>query len=64
MRTKLVSIEAAAEQLAVCKRTVRRLISEGQLPAYRVGETRILRVDPADVEKLLRRIPTATASRR
>lgn len=47
----------AAERLNVTGRTVRRMIAEGDLPAYRLG-SRMLRIDERDVDALLRRIPT------
>jgi excisionase family DNA binding protein len=60
----LMSVQQVAEYLAVDVKTVRRLISTGDLPAYRSrdGRTRrpsakgkLIRVKPADVEALLRR---------
>ena len=33
----LLTIETAAEMLAVHPRTIRRYISSGDLPAYRIG---------------------------
>jgi len=36
-------------------------IARGELPASRVG-TKIIRLDPADVERLLKPIPTVAAS--
>jgi excisionase family DNA binding protein len=56
-RTRLSPAEVA-EELGVDLRTVRRMISEGRLPAYRVGP-RLIRIKLEDVEKLMRRIPTA-----
>jgi excisionase family DNA binding protein len=60
---QLITLSAAAEQLGVCTRTIRRWISEGELRAYRVGP-RILRVDQADLDKLLRPLPTLGRSPR
>lgn len=54
----LLSQAQAAEYLGVTDRTIRNYVSRGELPAYRVGG-RVVRIDPADLEKLLRRIPTA-----
>lgn len=48
-----IDMNAAAEQLGVDKRTVRRLISSGELRAYRVGRTTAIRVDSEDVAELL-----------
>jgi excisionase family DNA binding protein len=52
------SVEAAARRLGVSSRTVRRMISRGEITGYRVGK-RLLRVYPADVESAVHRIPTA-----
>lgn len=41
----------AARQLGITTRTLYRLISEGELPAYKIG--RVLRVKLADVETFL-----------
>jgi excisionase family DNA binding protein len=43
---RLISIKVAAEQLGVSGMTVRRLISEGELPGIRVrGDLRIAQCD-------------------
>ena len=55
---RLVSVAAAAEVLGVCTKTVRRYIAGGQLNGYRLG-ARMIRVDLAEVESLLRAIPAA-----
>lgn len=57
---ELGSITDAATILGVNPRTVRRLISRGDLAAYRVGSTSVIRVDLAQARALLRPIPTAT----
>ncbi|MCM3555904.1 helix-turn-helix domain-containing protein [Janibacter melonis] len=54
------TLAAAAERTGFSVRTLRRRISEGQLPAYRSGP-RSIRVDPADVDRLMVRIPTVGA---
>lgn len=53
------SLSAAAERTGLSVKTLRRRIAEGRLPAYRSGP-RSIRVDPADVNRLMVRIPTAT----
>ena len=58
---KLRSIEAAANYLGVSQRTIRRYISEGKLPAVYVGE-KLIRVDQADIEALIRQLPAASSS--
>jgi excisionase family DNA binding protein len=58
--TQFISIEAAADQLGVCTRTVRRMIAEGDLPGYRLK--RAIRVRESDLEAAMRPIPTVGAS--
>jgi excisionase family DNA binding protein len=52
-----VTIADAAEYLGTCTRTVRRRIADGSLPARRLG-AQAIRVNIADVDALLRPIPT------
>ncbi|WP_238146586.1 helix-turn-helix domain-containing protein [Ornithinimicrobium murale] len=58
-RRQFESLADAAERTGLSTYTLRRRIAEGRLPAYRSGP-RIIRVDPADVDGLLTRIPTVT----
>ena len=37
MTSQLITIAAAAEQLSVSTKTIRRLISRGELPALKIG---------------------------
>ncbi|OLT20137.1 helix-turn-helix domain-containing protein [Ornithinimicrobium sp. CNJ-824] len=53
------SLSQAAERTGLSTYTLRRRIADGRLPAYRSG-SRIIRVDPDDVDKLLTRIPAVT----
>lgn len=53
-----LDIVAAADRLGVSTKTIRRMIARGELPAYRVG-SKIIRLETADVDRLLRPIPTA-----
>ncbi|WP_373167483.1 excisionase family DNA-binding protein [Mycobacterium marinum] len=48
-----IGLQEAADRLGVCYRTARRYVSNGTLDAVRVGP-RLLKVDAADVEALLR----------
>jgi excisionase family DNA binding protein len=50
---KKISMDAAAVQLGVCKRTIERRIELGELPAYKIG-TKLVRVDSDDVAALLK----------
>jgi excisionase family DNA binding protein len=54
-------LNEAAEWYGVSERTLRRRISEGLLPAVRVGP-RSIRVRAEDVEALAVPIPTAAGS--
>lgn len=54
MTSPLVSINEAADTLAVNHMTVRRMIQRGELPAYRVGKSRAIRIKTSDIEKMLR----------
>ena len=60
-RRDLASITDAAAYFDCAPRTVRRWISSGLLPAYRLGP-RLLKVDLSEAENVLRRIPTAGAA--
>jgi excisionase family DNA binding protein len=61
-RRKLVSLRSAAEHLGCSVKTVRRRIASGDLQAYRLASSRVIRVDLAEVDALLKPIPTAQAS--
>jgi excisionase family DNA binding protein len=56
-------LAAAAEYAGVSAKTLRRRISDGTLPGYRLG-TRNIVVDLDDVDRMFRRIPTAAAAAR
>lgn len=56
--TRLLSLSQAAEILGLSIKTIRRRIAAGDLPAYRSGR-RLIRVKASDLDRLLRRIPTA-----
>lgn len=63
-----ISLAAAAEKNGISVKTLRRRISDGSLPAHRLQagpgkKPRLILVDPADVEALLRPVPAATSSR-
>lgn len=55
-----VSIAQAAELKNLSTKTIRRLIADGVLPAYRVGP-RVIRIRVADLDSLGRRIPARDA---
>lgn len=56
---RLTSVQAAADYADLCARTIRRYIAQGILPAYRIGP-RLVKVDLDDLDKIARRIPTAS----
>lgn len=53
-----LTVAEAAARIGVNTKTVRRRIADGSLVGYRVGP-RLIRLDPAEVDALLRPIPTA-----
>ena len=59
---KNLTLKEAADWYGVSERTLRRRVSEGRLPAYRIGP-RSIRVKAADVEALAERIPAGGDSR-
>lgn len=53
---RFCSIPQAAEITATSPRTVQRLIDSGELPCFRIGRTRALRLRTADVTALIQRV--------
>lgn len=51
-RRRLVSVQAAATDLGVSEKTIRRYISSGKLEGFRMG-ARLIRVDMNQVDRLL-----------
>jgi len=49
----LWTVAVTATFLACSQRQVHRLISRGDLPAKRIGRSRLIRIVPADVDRLL-----------
>lgn len=60
MADRFISIDAAAERLDVCTRTVRRMIAAGDLPGYRLG-TKAIRIRETDLEAAVRLIPAGAS---
>lgn len=56
--TTYETIAEAAQRTGVSTKTIRRRIADGTLTGYRFGPT-LIRLDPAQVDGLLRPIPTA-----
>ena len=59
-RRRLETLRAAAARLGVSERTIRRRVADGSIPGYRLGTGRGLRLDPAEVDAALRRVPTVS----
>ncbi len=55
---RLESVPHAADYLGVSTKTIRRYIAAGRLVGYRAGP-RLIRVDRAELDAMLRVIPTA-----
>ena len=53
-----ISLSKAADMLSISVPPLRRRIAAGDLPAFRSGR-RIIRIKVSDLEKLLRRVPSA-----
>ena len=50
---ELLSVQETAQHLGVSESTVRRYISDGRLPAYRLGDERLIRIKREDLQGLL-----------
>ncbi len=57
-QTTLLTRRQAAALLGCSEKSIRNYIASGNLPAYRVRGSRLLRIRRADLESLLVRIPT------
>jgi excisionase family DNA binding protein len=56
---RYASLAVAANYAGGCSvRTIRRMISSGEISGYKLGR-HLIRVDLNEIDKLLRRIPTA-----
>lgn len=60
---RLASIADAAHYAACSRKTIRRRIADGTIPAYRFGR-RALRVDLDDIDSAMRPVPTVGFARR
>lgn len=54
----LLTVQESAALVGVSHKTVRRWISSGRLTAYKMGP-RLVRIDAAELDGMLRPIPTA-----
>ena len=57
-------IREAAEQCACSPYTIRRAIAKGELPAYRLGSSRVIRIKPRDLEKFMRPVTPLAGEQR
>ena len=58
-----LTIDQAAEELSISRRSLRRLITSGDLPAYHLGSLpQIVRIDSDDLDKLLNPLVTSQHS--
>lgn len=53
---RYASVAEAAVYAGVCERTIRRYITDGRIPGYRVGP-RLIKVDLNEMDRLIRPIP-------
>lgn len=60
--SKFLTIAEAADRLSVDPKTIRRYISAGKLTGYRLG-SHLIRLDPMQVDGLLRPMPNALTGR-
>lgn len=61
MESPFLTLGQAAEYLGVDKRTVRRMVSRGDLALYKYGP-RIARIRQDELDAVLRRIPAGGSS--
>lgn len=57
----LIDLTDAAAALHCSQRTIRRRIASGELTGYRFGK-RLIRIDAAELDTLLRPIPNAVSA--
>lgn len=58
---ELISTKQAANRLKISPNTLRKYVALGLIPAHQVG-LRLLKFDPNDVDRLVRKIDNRTAS--
>lgn len=62
-KRRWLSQAEAGEYIGVTERTIRHYIATGRLPACRVRGSRLVRVSLADLDALMRPIPTTGGDR-
>jgi excisionase family DNA binding protein len=48
-----VSSKAASERLGISPNSIRKLVSDGKLSAYLIGEKKLVKFDPIDLDNYL-----------
>lgn len=56
-----ITIAQAADRLSVSQKTIRRMISRGDLPARRLPNSRLIRIDAAHLDTLGRDLAVSYA---
>ena len=64
MSSSTYGIKEAAEQCACSTDTIRRAIARGELPAYRLGSSRVIRIKARDLEKFMRPVTPLAGEQR
>lgn len=59
LHDELLTLQQAADCLQVTTRTIRNLIHKGELPARRIGRSRMLRVQASALHDLLTNVRAA-----
>jgi excisionase family DNA binding protein len=62
-RRQLTTQQQAAAHFQVHERTIRNWISEGLITGYRLPTGRAIRVDLAEIEQMIKAIPTVRATK-
>jgi excisionase family DNA binding protein len=52
-RPRLLSSKVAAEYLGISSKSIRKLVADGKLSAYLIGEKKLVKFDQADLDKYL-----------
>lgn len=51
MQTKYLTIKDLQKTLGIGRNTAYKLITSGEIPCIRIGEKRLIRINPVDLEK-------------
>ena len=53
MQTKYLTIKDLQKILSIGRNTAYDLVNSGEIPSIRIGEKRLIRINPEDLEKYL-----------